>query len=165
MKIAVISGFPLSPSVNEYLMPVAGQWATNKRGQKYMKGRWVKTKKHSDYMTQCRVWASQNRQAIAQIIKRMQTLIESHEKAQRKFGFELECVFFFANSRVWSKETKRKKIDDDNRIKPVRDALSHILGLDDKYFNRTVSEICTVESKKQEHARIQITLLEGMKHE
>ena len=71
--------------------------------------------------------------------------------------FELHLYFCFPSSRLYTKKNELKKLDTTNRIKSIEDAISKLLGVDDKYFNPTRAErvICKLlEGEGHVHCQI-----------
>lgn len=149
--------FPLPPSVNEYLMPVSGGLARNKKGKLYEKGRWVKTEPHRVYVKKCNEWAVLHNTAWVQIKDQIQGEVRAARAANKKFGFRVDAFFAFENSRLWTQENTPQRLDADNRLKPCRDALADLLGIDDKYFFSGSCEKVSTPSKDQECTFLRIS--------
>ena len=152
--------FPLPPSVNEYLMPVAGAWAVNKGGKHYRKGRWVKTKIHSQYVDLCWLWRRQNGVAFDKAMDVIKAEVEEARVLKRQIAYRVDCYFAFEHSRIWTLANQPQEIDSDNRLKPCRDALAKIMGIDDKYFFSGFFEKVTTNSKDSECTILKISRAE-----
>lgn len=154
-----LANFPLPPSVNEYLMPVAGQWAVSKAGKSYRKGRFVKTKLHVQYLNRCQIWRAQNSEAFDKIKSELLRLQAQAQANGQPFALRVDCYFAFEHSRLWSKAGEAKSLDSDNRLKPCRDALAKLLSIDDKYFFSGFFEKVSTHSKDLECAYLKISLM------
>lgn len=152
--------FPLPPSVNEYLMPVAGNWAVNKNGKQYRKGRWVKTKVHTDYVNRCHHWRLINRAGFDQARDLITKEVDDARMLKLPIAYRVDCYFAFEYGRIWTKDNQPQEIDSDNRLKPCRDALAKILGIDDKYFFSGFFEKVTTNSKDSECTILKISRAE-----
>lgn len=151
-----IDRFPLPPSVNEYLMPVAGRWTTDKKGRSYRKGRWVKTDLHRKYVDACWIWARTNRIAFDTVQSKILDMKKDCEFRGKPFALRVDCWFVFHVERVFTEAGLPHRIDSDNRLKPCRDALAEILGIDDKYFFAGHCEKVTTRSKELECSIIRV---------
>lgn len=151
-----ITGFPLPPSVNEYLMPVAGKWVINKRGKRYQQGRWVKTDIHRAFMDQCYLWRSQHITSFHKIQQAIHKAKKNTEDMGQRFALKVDCYFVFHVERIYTVNNKVERLDADNRLKPCRDALANILELDDKYFFAGSCEKVTTRSKESECSMIRM---------
>lgn len=151
-----IVNFPLPPSVNEYLMPIAGPTARNKKGKLYKTGRFVKTEPHRIYRKMCEQWKTLNMLAFETIQKELHEKVERAKEEKKRIGFMVDTYFIFEESRIWTKENTPQRLDADNRLKPCRDALSEILGIDDKYFFSGFFEKLSTQEKDKECTIIRI---------
>lgn len=154
-----INGFPLPPSVNEYLMPVAGKVKINqKTGKPYRAGHFVKTPIHKQFMDDCYLWRLKNNAAFWQIhaaIHKHKQLVESRGE---HFALRVDAFFVFHVERVFStKNSLIERIDADNRLKPCRDALSNLLEIDDKHFFAGGCEKVTTQAKELECSILRIS--------
>ncbi len=148
-----IQGFPLAPSVNEYLIPVPGKWAITKNGRQYQKGRFVKSKVHRNFLDQCYLWRSLNLTAF----NRIHTLLHNaHKHAGNTFALRVDCFFVFHVERIFTVNGKIEQLDADNRLKPTRDALATLLDLDDKFFFAGLCEKVTTPKESNQCAIIRI---------
>lgn len=150
--------FPLPPSVNEYLMPVPGAWAVNKKGKTYRKGRFVKTEIHTNYVKRCWEWRYINRAAFDNAQAELVRQFQEAKLNKQKFALRVDCYFAFEHSRIWTVNNLAEQIDSDNRLKPCRDALSKLLGIDDKYFFSGFFEKVSTNSKELECSILRISL-------
>ncbi|CAB4149777.1 Crossover junction endodeoxyribonuclease, RusA-like [uncultured Caudovirales phage] len=149
--------FPLPPSVNEYLMPVAGRWSIDKKGKSYRKGHFVKTKLHSDYLDRCKRWRMQHKTAWEKIQYELIHMQDLARLGRQPFALRVDCFFAFEHSRLWTQTGEVQSIDSDNRLKPCRDALAKLLGIDDKYFFSGFFEKVSTRSKELECSILRIS--------
>lgn len=154
-----LMNFPLPPTVNEYLMPVAGRWAVSKKGKRYQKGGFVKTKLHSDYLKRCYEWRALHNTGWQRIQEDLHARLESARRNGLRFALRVDTYFAFEESRLWTVNNLAQQIDADNRLKPCRDALSKLLGIDDKHFFGGFFEKITTHSKEYECSTLRITLM------
>lgn len=70
---------------------------------------------------------------------------------------EIERIYYFSHSRIWTKLGRPKKIDTSNFIKALDDAIADIIGLDDSYFFKG-SEV--KKTTTPEHERVIVNLYE-----
>lgn len=145
-----LANFPLPPSVNEYLMPVSGGWSVSKKGRAYQKGRWVKTKEHTDYMKRCELWALANKRGFTDAKEKLKEEVRKATLEKKRIAFRVDTYFAFENSRIWTVNNLPQQLDADNRLKPCRDALAKILEIDDKYFFSGFFEKVTTTNKNEE---------------
>lgn len=149
--------FPLPPSVNEYLMPVAGKWVIGKRGQRYQQGRWVKTDVHRKYMDDCYLYKASNQRAFENLKQHLDSMRYKMAKDGLSFCLKVDCYFVFHVERIFTKAGEIKELDADNRLKPCRDALSKLLEIDDRHFFDGVCEKVTTRTKESECTIIRIS--------
>lgn len=147
----------MPPSVNEYLFPVMGKKAIGKNGREYYKGRLVKSQVHRDYLERAHLWRLHNRPAVWRIQAVLKDLRKRVEADGGVFSLKVEGFFAFEYSRVNTKKGQSEKLDTDNRIKPLMDALSEVLEIDDKYFYYEGGEKVTTQVKDLECVIIKIT--------
>lgn len=152
-----IVNFPLPPSVNDYLMPVAGGWSVNKKGRKYQKGRWVKTEPHKLYMQRCHEWKLLNGEAWYKIRAELKAQVLKARQERRRVAFQVDTYFAFHDERIWTVNNIPERLDADNRLKPCRDALADILEIDDKYFFSGFFEKVSTKTKEEECTYMRIT--------
>lgn len=149
--------FPLPPSVNEYLMPVAGPLSRNRKGKLYQTGRFVKTEQHRIYRKMCFQWKMLNNLAWQKIQDELQNAVKTANQENKKIAFMVDTYFIFEDSRLWTKSNAPQRLDADNRLKPCRDALSELLSIDDKYFFGGFFEKLSTSEKDQECTYIRIS--------
>jgi len=150
--------FPLPPSVNEYLMPVAGRWATTKKGRVYQKGRWVKTQEHANYLKRCEKWSMIHNVSFVEIGEELRGMVRAARTAKKRIAFKVDTYFAFEDSRLWTVNNLPEQLDADNRLKPCRDALADLLKIDDKYFFSGFFEKVSAPSKDQECTFLRISV-------
>lgn len=73
------------------------------------------------------------------------------------FVLQLDTWFILEYSRIFSKDGYPKTIDADNRRKPMQDAISNMLGIDDKWIFCGIIEKATCSNKDSEQCIIKIT--------
>ncbi len=149
--------FPLPPSVNEYLMPIAAGFGRTKTGKKYQKARFVKTEPHRVYMQKCLEWRLLHNTGFLQIRAEMQEKVRAARAAKEKIAFRVDTYFAFDDSRLWTVNNLPEQLDADNRLKPCRDALSKLLEIDDKYFFSGFFEKISADAKHLECTYIRIS--------
>lgn len=153
----VLTNYPLPPSVNEYLVPVAGSWAVNKKGKTYRKGRWVKSAVHKQYEVQVKQWAVFNEQGLRPAIDALVKQKNESIKNGLRFALRVDSFFCIHEKRLWTVNNLAEQLDVDNRVKPLRDSLAKLIGIDDKYFFSGYMEKVSTSFKEQECAIITIT--------
>lgn len=146
----------MPPSINSYLMPVAGKWKTDKRGRRYQQGRWIKTPVHREYMNQCQLWRIQNNKAFHKIKELIHWSRTDAEKKGIHFALRIDCFFVFYVEHIFTGNGKAQRLDADNRLKPCRDALSKLLEIDDRYFFAGNCEKVYTHTKESECTLIRI---------
>lgn len=146
-----IESFPLPPSVNNYLMPVAGKVKFSQKRQKhYRQGHLVKTKEHKQYETDCTLWALQHQETLERIKERIFFAMKKSEAAGDRFALKVDTYFVFHETRLFTVNNKIERLDRDNRLKPFQDNIKHIIGLDDKYiFSGNVEKVSTKDWSKE----------------
>jgi Holliday junction resolvase RusA-like endonuclease len=157
METIWLVNFPLPPSVNEYLMPVAAGWRTSKTGKRYQKARFVKTEPHTIYLEKCRAWRLLHNTAWTELRAELQGKVRAARAAKEKIAFRVDTFFAFEDSRLWTSGNLPQQLDADNRLKPCRDALAHLLEIDDKYFFSGFFEKVSAPSKPEECTFIRIS--------
>jgi Holliday junction resolvase RusA-like endonuclease len=154
-----IFNFPLPPSVNEYLLPVAGKLKYNKFGKPYRQGHLTKSKVFKDYENRCQVWALQNKRSLQPIIDQLHDLKFKSEFIKQPFAIRADVYFAFEHSRLITVNNKVEQLDRDNRLKPLQDMLGKILGIDDKHVFSGICEKVTTTSRDLECAVIRMELM------
>lgn len=113
----------MPPSVNQ-------MWAS-------VRGRLIKSAKGRQYEMSCHKFKAQNMDQIREIKSFCSEIIKSGMQ------ITVDCYFVFPKDKVFSKTNDKKtgraigdikKIDVDNRLKPLLDELSKMLEIDDKHF-------------------------------
>jgi len=138
-------------------MPVAGPTARNKKGKLYTTGRWVKTDPHRQYMKRCHEWRALHNASWWKIQEELQGMVRASRAAKERFGLRVDCFFAFEDSRLWTVNGLPQRLDADNRLKPCRDALAELLGIDDKYFFSGFFEKVSTTSKEHECTFLRIS--------
>ena len=110
-------------------MPIAGptKYSFN-RGRRFQQARLVKTAIHKKYEQTVEYWINKNKESV----KALQSLISSEMnhnlKANKPFALKIDMYFVFEKSKILTKNNKAERLDRDNRIKPLQDQLSKIIG-------------------------------------
>lgn len=130
----IMQKLPIPPTANRQLMPV-------KRGRY---ARLIKTNDARSFDSQIETWMLK----ASDDIHTMRTVCKSWVKAG--FTLRVDLTFHFAENKLYTKGTKKKpkdvkRMDVNNRIKSVIDAVSKILEIDDKYFFAHFIEKVTAE--------------------
>lgn len=112
-----LKGFPMPPSANNL-------YATIGRGGRHIR---VKSADCRAYHKDCQAWAIKNAVALSEA--RLMSLACGKGVALR-----LDHIYYFNRARVISKAGTPKKRDIFNLQKALHDALSELLGVDDKFF-------------------------------
>ncbi len=152
-----LMNFPLPPSVNDYLMPVAGKLKMNKKGKLYRAGHFVKTPVHIEYRKLCNLWVLQHKRAFDEIQNHLLGRVHVAREKKQRIAFRVDHYFAFEESRIWTVNNLPERIDADNRVKPCRDAIADMLGIDDKYFFSGFFEKVSTNSKDSECTAIRIS--------
>lgn len=149
--------FPLPPSVNEYLVPVASnRYGTDKRGRQFQKAHFVKSATHTNYLKACHEWRALHNLSFTRIQEYLLNLQHEAKSKREKFALRVDHYFAFEHSRLWTKNNLAEQIDADNRLKPCRDAIADLVGIDDKYFFSGYFEKVSAPTKAQEGTYIKI---------
>lgn len=160
-----ITAFPLPPSINEYLIPVAGQLKTSKTGKTYRGSAWVKTEKHRIFEQDCLTWKYKNHSLYKRAFDTIQFAKEICKKNGEFLILRTDAYFVFHEKRVWTLEKSIKRLDADNRLKPCLDAISKMLEIDDSHFFASGCEKITTSNKEAEGAYIRISIVNPRKLE
>lgn len=86
-----------------------------------------RTSAYQNYLNQMRIWSNLNQHSLS--LARAITLDLRPGQALR-----IDQAFFFTKESILSKSGVPKRNDVFNRIKALHDALSQLLGIDDKMF-------------------------------
>jgi Holliday junction resolvase RusA-like endonuclease len=154
-----IYDLPLPPSVNEYLMPIAGptKYSFN-RGRRFQQARLVKTAIHKKYEQIVEYWINKNKESVTTLQKLISSEMNHNLKANKPFALKIDMYFVFEKSRILTKNNKAERLDRDNRIKPLQDQLSKIIGIDDKYIFSGNAEKLICSTKEEECSMIRISI-------
>ena len=145
----VIRNFPFPPSANE-------MYATNVHKYKKPDGKMgVKTSQRrsevlENFYTQCDLFEKINKKNMDLI----RSQIEKWIGQGRMLG--MDCYVVVEYDRVITKDGKPHQFDADNRRKALQDGICSILGIDDKYVFRGITEKVTCNRKDSECAIIKI---------
>jgi len=80
------------------------------------------------------------------MIRQKSKLFEDRRKAKEWidtcFMLKVDFCFYWPKTKLISKDGMPKKLDDSNRLKDAEDAVSEIIGIDDKWFiDKTLKKI------------------------
>lgn len=145
-----ITTLPLPPSVNEYLMPVVGRVKRNKFGKLYGQGRLVKTTVHKKYDSDVTLWVLKHSKQIEAFKEEVFMAMKAKEARKDPYALCVDMFFCFHRDRIFTVNNKLGRLDRDNRIKPMQDQLSKIIGLDDKYVFSGIAEKVSCENEEDE---------------
>jgi hypothetical protein len=70
------------------------------------------------------------------LIKRARLALLPSQQSQVR----VDIYIAWSSQRLYTKDGRRKSLDASNRIKPIHDALSELLGIDDRFFYTGQSE-------------------------
>ena len=105
---------PFPPQANHRLIP--------------SRGRLIKSPESRHYDKSVDVWMIRQRSGLFEIRRKAKEWIDVG------FMLQIELFFYWPKEKLISKNGMPKKTDLDNRIKPMIDAISDIIDLDDKYI-------------------------------
>ena len=157
--IVWINNFPLAPSVNNSLIPIAGKLVRNKYGKLYRQGRMIKSNEAKVFDQMCHYWALQNSGNLSVIKNELKKIKMLAELKREPFALKVECFVVFEYGRIFTVNKKAEQLDADNRLKKTLDGLKIVLGIDDKTFFSSSCEKVTTHSKELECAMIRISLM------
>lgn len=164
--ICWITKFPLPPSVNQYLMPVAGAMKFNKKtGRAYRGAGWVKTAIHRAFEEDCQTWRYKNHSIFKKAFDSLKEVKDTYSRDGKFLTLRVDTYFVFHAKRVWAVDGHIKRIDADNRLKPCLDAISRLFEIDDSHFFAGGCEKVTTDNKEEEGAYIRISLMTPRKLE
>lgn len=89
-----------------------------------VRGRLIKSIEGRKYEAALKLYSLRNFKLIEKI----------KEQLKPNDTLRVECYFIFHKNRIISKKGEYKKLDATNRIKALHDALSEMIGIDDKQF-------------------------------
>lgn len=122
--ICTLKSLPIPNSVN--------------RGFAAVRGRLIKTAEARKFDQEIAIWLySQNNKTLSNIRALAKNAVSNNKMLQ------VDRYFIYPKHKLFTKEKKSKglivpespkKIDADNRVKPLLDAVAKIIGVDDKYF-------------------------------
>lgn len=154
-----ITDFPLPPSVNSYLMPVAGKTKFSARTKRhYTQGRLVKTKEHIDYEKRATYWILENREQVERIKEKIFFAHKASENDGLPFVLKVDLYFCFEHSRVLTVNNKIMQRDVDNFAKPAVDQLKKVFGIDDKHIFFLHLEKITAKNKDEECVIVRVSV-------
>lgn len=118
----ILNEIPMPPTANKRLIPV--------------NGRLIKSNDCRAFDKSVQVW----------MIRQKSKLFEDRRKAKEWIGtgfmIKVDFVFYWPKIKLMSKDGLPKKLDDSNRLKDAEDAVSEIIGIDDKWFvDKTLKKV------------------------
>lgn len=126
----ILTKIPMPPTVNRFLMP--------------SRGRLVHTPEARLWKNKINMYKNMNRQKLEEIEDEIKLFVSNNESSV----FSVDCFFLFPKDKLWTKSNSPKKMDGNNRLKPILDAVESLIALDDKYYWSGVAE--KVEAKSTE---------------
>jgi Holliday junction resolvase RusA-like endonuclease len=102
------------------------------------------------------MWSLLNRSSFDRHKRYLKDRFEYDLKNEIPFSLRVDTYFVFEKKRIISKNNKVMKLDADNRLKPLRDAISHVLEIDDKHFFAGECEKVFTDLKDNECAMIRL---------
>lgn len=133
-----LTGLPLPPSVNESVA--------------WFRGRMIKTAVHKKFIREFMA----NRIFATPAFNAMKKEIYRSINFDGPRGLRVDLYFSIEHSRLYSKAGEPKRLDGDNRVKPVLDVLATALGIDDKHIFAGSWEKTMTLSKGSECTTIRI---------
>lgn len=117
----------------------------------------VKTNVHRNYLQACYLWRAQHNNSFTRAQDELLRAQKEARDSLRHFALRVDCYFAFEHSRLWTQKNAPQTLDADNRLKPCRDALASLLGIDDKFFFSGYFEKVSAPTKSHEGTYIKIT--------
>lgn len=146
----IINNLPIPPSANTmYETNVHRYYKPN--GNMGIKTSRRKSGELELFQLKCANFANLNHKKLEEIRSKVKKYISEG------YVLSLDTWFVFEYSRIFSKDGKPKVLDADNRRKPLQDALSKILNIDDSWFFSGIIEKATCSSKDLEQCITRIT--------
>lgn len=125
-----ILDFPLSVSVNKHLVPMRTS------GSRFGGARMVKSNFHRQYESECQLWQLKNSKLVSEIKQQLFHLKKEREKNKEPLLLSLDAWVLLPKTAVLTVNNKPAGMDVDNYLKPMKDNLFKILGLNDKHVVR-----------------------------
>lgn len=110
----ILQKLPMPPTVNA--------------GHTVSRNRIIKTNVSRAFDRQIDVWFIKNGHKV----KRMRE--EMDEAIKKGFQLKVICYFCFPHENLWTKKNEVKQLDVNNRLKPMCDAITRIISIDDRHF-------------------------------
>lgn len=111
-----LNNIPMSPSANRLLMP--------------MRGRLISTPQKRTWEKQVQLYRAKHILELNRINFFLKKYISSTEVP----ALRVDAFHCFPQKKLFTKQGHPKKIDANNRLKGTLDAVSNLIGIDDKYF-------------------------------
>ncbi|MEM4359747.1 MAG: RusA family crossover junction endodeoxyribonuclease [Candidatus Bilamarchaeaceae archaeon] len=119
----IIDGLPMPPSVNNTL--TIGR-----------QGRFIPSPEMVLWKSRCRIWLSKNRAIVTDLRKFVKDYPEP------KYVWGLDAIFQFRYNEIFTTSRRSKsfckRVDLNNRLKPLCDFVAEMMNLDDSLFFRHV---------------------------
>lgn len=142
----VISGLPIPPSTNKQLIPI-------RRGRNT---RFIKSKEARAFDSKIELFDVVHKNRLADIHNSLRAVLTKGDY----IGLEVNCYFVFNHNQVitTSKQAqhKFKRMDANNRLKSMIDAVSKLIGIDDSYILTGLCEKVICLPTQQEQAIVTI---------
>lgn len=143
--------FPLSPSVNDSLMPIPMK-KMKKDGSTYMGAGFTSTAVMKQFKVLVQLYKNRHAEDLKPLKKQLKGWVDEG------YVLQIDCFFVFHDDRVFSTPNKKVlRIDANNRLKGQLDAVSTVVGIDDSYFFSGNCEKVTSSKKEDECAIIKIS--------
>lgn len=130
----------MPPSINQQLMSV--------------RGRMIKTRVAHQFDSEVNRFIIKNLRNAEKIRDEIRPILKEN-------GLRIDCFFCFHEPRVLTKTKKAKDwvkvLDANNRLKSTLDAVSRLIGVDDKFFFTGICEKVICKSLDEEQVIIKIT--------
>lgn len=144
----------MPPSANEiYETNVTKVWKQKKGGGKYLG--FKTSRRRADCLIEFQLKCQSFKNCNLENFRRIQK--QCIEWINQGYVLRLDSFFVFENSRVWTKAGHPQQMDADNRRKPLQDAVTNLIGIDDKWVFSGNIEKATCDSKEYEQCIARIT--------
>lgn len=118
----ILNEIPMPPTANQRLIPAGG--------------RLIKSQTCRNFDKAVQVWMLRQRSKLFDDRRKAKEWIDTG------FMIKVDFCFYWPKSKLISKDGMPKRLDDSNRLKDAEDAVSDIIGIDDKWFiDKTLKKI------------------------
>jgi hypothetical protein len=94
----------------------------------------VPKKELTRFKLDCEIWGMKHARYLFRVKAKVKEFINNGKE------IEVQRYFLFNTSKIYTKEHKPKIFDVSNRVKAIDDAVAKMIGVDDKYTFRGISE-------------------------